>query len=72
MLKYSFLLNIENKSTYPPQSKTTLKWNKNGELSSIDIVRIINVLSVIELSKCKLACKRVKSIDKQILNLGMW
>ena len=60
-----------NKSTNIPQRKTTLKWNSNGELSSIDMARIINALSVAELRECKLACERV-SIDKQILNLSMW
>tara|TARA_Y100001970_G_scaffold173576_1_gene211998 strand:+ start:5420 stop:5611 length:192 start_codon:yes stop_codon:yes gene_type:complete len=53
------------------QRKTTLKWNINGELSSIDMARIINVLSVTELKECELACKRTNR-DKQMLNLGMW
>jgi len=48
-----------------------IKWNLNGELSSIDMVKIINALSVAELRKCELACKRM-SRDKKILNLGMW
>ena len=56
------------KSTNSPQRKTTLKWNINGELSSIDMARIINSLSVKELSECELACKR----DAKKLNLGMW
>ena len=59
----------ETKST--PQRKTTLKWNVNGELSSIDMARIINALSVAELKECELACKRV-SRDNQNLNLSMW
>ena len=62
---------MNNKLTNIPQRKTTLKWNTNGELSSIDMARIINALSVTELRECKLACKRV-SIDKNTLNLGMW
>ena len=57
-----------NKSTNSPQRKTTLKWNINGELSSIDMARIINSLSVKELSECELACNR----DAKKLNLGMW
>jgi hypothetical protein len=56
------------KKTTSPQRKTTLKWNINGELSSIDMTRIINALSVKELSECELACKR----DAKKLNLGMW
>ena len=62
---------MNNKSTYTPQRKTTLKWNINGELSSIDMAGIINDLSLAELKECELACKRV-SRNKQILNLGMW
>ena len=53
----------ETKST--PQRKTTLKWNVNGELSSVDMARILKALSVRELSECQLACntepKKLKS-----------
>ena len=44
----------KTKST--PQRKTTLKWNVNGELSSIDMARILEALSVKELSECELTC----------------
>ena len=59
---------MNNKLTNIPQRKTTLKWNINGELSSIDMARIINALSVAELRECELTCKRVRR-DKQNLNL---
>ena len=62
---------MNHKSTNIPQRKTTLKWNINGELSSIDMARIINALSITELRECKLACERV-SRDNQDLNLSMW
>ena len=62
---------MKKESANIPQRKTTLKWNINGELSSIDMARIINTLSVTELKECKLACNRVKR-DKNNLNLGMW
>ena len=62
---------MKNNLTNPAQRKTTLKWNINGELSSIDMARIINALSVAELRECELACNRV-SRDKQDLNLSMW
>ena len=62
---------MRKKSTNSSQRKTTLKWNINGELSSIDMARIINALSVKELSECELACNRVNT-DKKILNLSMW
>ena len=56
------------KSTNSPQRKTTLKWNMNGEPSSIDMARIIKALSLKELRECELACNR----DEKKLNLGMW
>ena len=61
---------MKNKSTNPAQRKTTLKWNNNGELSSIDMARIINALSVTELKECVLTCNLV-SKNKKIYNLGM-
>ena len=51
---------MKNKSINPAQRKTTLKWNTDGELSSIDMIRIINALSVAELKECELACNRVR------------
>ena len=39
-----------------PQRKTTLKWNSNGELSEIDMLRILDKLSYIELNQCELTC----------------
>ena len=62
---------MNNKSTNMPQRKTTLKWDINGELSSIDMARIINSLAVAELRECELTCKRV-SRNNQDLNLSMW
>ena len=62
---------MNNKSTKISQRNTTLKWNITEELSSIDMARIINDLSVAELRECKLAYKLV-IWEKQILNLGMW
>ena len=56
------------KTKNTPQRKTTLKWNVNGELSSIDMARILEALSVKELSECELAC----NTEPKKLNLGMW
>ena len=39
-----------------PQRKTTLKWNENGELSAIDMLRILEKLSSSELNQCELTC----------------
>ena len=61
---------MKNKSTNPAQRKTTLKWNRNGELSSIDMARIINALSDTELKECKLTCNRVYKNEPK-LKLGM-
>ena len=39
-----------------PQRKTTLKWNSNGELSELDMLRILEKLSSSELNRCELTC----------------
>ena len=61
---------MKNKATNPAQRKTTLKWNTNGELSSIDMARIINALSDKELKECEITCNRV-SKNERALKLGM-
>ena len=38
------------------QRKTTLKWNSNGELSEIDMLRILEKISSDNLSQCQLTC----------------
>ena len=45
---------MDRKNT--PQRKTTLKWNANGELSEIDMLRILEKISSIELNECQLTC----------------
>ena len=39
-----------------PQRKTTLKWNSNGELSEVDMLRILDKLSSNKLKQCELTC----------------
>ena len=39
-----------------PQRTTTLKWNSNGELSEIDMLRILENISSSELNQCELTC----------------
>ena len=39
-----------------PHRKTTLKWNSNGELSEIDMLRILEKISAYELNHCELTC----------------
>ena len=38
------------------QRKTTLKWNANGELSEIDMLRILERISSTDLNQCELTC----------------
>ena len=44
-----------NKKNYP-QRKTTLKWKTNGELSEIDMLRILEKISSSKLNQCELTC----------------
>ena len=43
-----------NGEDVPSQRKTTLKWNDDGELTSVDMTRVIARLSNPELTKCDL------------------
>ena len=45
-----------NPEQIPLQRKTTLKWSENGELSAIDMARIIDRLNESDLSECNLSC----------------
>ena len=47
-------MNTHDKNS--PQRKTTLKWRPNGELSEIDMARIISKLEDSELLFCDFAC----------------
>ncbi len=38
------------------QRKTTLKWSNDGELSAVDMTRILEKLENVELIECDLAC----------------
>ena len=48
-----------NKKNHP-QRKTTLKWDSNGDLSKIDMLRILEKLSPSELNQCELTCDSEK------------
>ena len=39
-----------------PQRKTTLKWNENGELSEVDMLRILEKISSSDLNQSELTC----------------
>ena len=44
----------QKKIKIPQQRKTTLKWGNNGELSSIDMVRILDRLNDQDLTECEI------------------
>ena len=44
----------------PQQRKTTLKWGSNGELSSIDMVRILDRLNDQDLTECEIPLETEK------------
>ncbi len=51
----------ENKSKkIPQQRKTTLKWGTNGELSALDMVRILDRLNDQDLTECEISLKTGK------------
>ena len=47
------------------QRKTTLKWNTNGELSAIDMLRILDKISNHELNQCEITCDIEKKKKKK-------
>ena len=51
----------ENKANnIPQQRKTTLKWGTNGELSAVDMVRILDRLNDQDLTECEIPLETVK------------
>ena len=48
---------IKMNKKYPLQRKTTLKWKSNGDLSEIDMLRILESISYEELNQCELTCE---------------
>ena len=44
----------------PQQRKTTLKWGTNGELSALDMVRILDRLNDHDLTECEIPLGTVK------------
>ena len=51
----------ENKAKkIPQQRKTTLKWGTNGELSALDMVRILDRLNDQDLTECEIPLETIK------------
>ena len=44
----------------PQQRKTTLKWGTNGELSELDMIRILDRLNDHDLTECEIPLETVK------------
>ena len=44
----------------PQQRKTTLKWGANGELSAVDMVRILDRLNDQDLTECEIPLESEK------------
>ena len=44
----------------PQQRKTTLKWGEDGELSALDMVRILDRLNDQDLTECEIPLETVK------------
>ena len=53
----------------PIQRKTTLKWSSDGELSSIDMARILDLLANKELTQCVLACDAKEKSSEILFHL---
>ena len=55
-LESTLLLAPQKVFKVPAQRKTTLKWTSDGELSAVDMARILDCLTNPALSECDLAC----------------
>ena len=51
---------VQKLAKIPQQRKTTLKWGTNGELSSIDMARILDRLNDPDLTECEIPLKTKK------------
>ena len=52
-----FLPSATKQDNIPFQRKTTLKWNSDGSLSSVDMARILSRLEKTNLTECELSCE---------------
>ena len=67
-LEANFLLAPQKVAKEPAQRKTTLKWTSDGELSAVDMARILDRLTNPELSHCDLACDLGDSLSDEATN----
>ena len=61
----NFILTPQKVVKESAQRKTTLKWTSDGELSSVDMARILDQLTKPELSQCDLACDLYDSLSDE-------
>ena len=67
-IETNLFLEPEKVIKVPAQRKTTLKWTSDGELSAVDMARILDRLTNPALSQCDFACDIDDSLsDKTIL-----
>ena len=68
LFKWKLVAMVEKKSQdqkrikIPQQRKTTLKWGTNGELSPIDMVRILERLNDQDLTECEIPLETEKKL----------
>ena len=62
-----FLPSSKKYDNIPFQRKTTLKWNSDGSLCSIDMARILSRLEKTNLTECELSCEWGTSLNKKNL-----
>ena len=60
-----FLPSGKKNDNIPFQRKTTLKWNPDGSLSSLDMARILCRLEKTNLTECELSCEWGTSSNKK-------
>ena len=60
-----FLPSGQRKDNIAFQRKTTLKWNNDGSLSSLDMARILSRLEQTNLTECELSCQWGTSSKKE-------
>ena len=61
-----FLPSAIKKDEIPFQRKTTLKWNSDGSLSSVDMARILGRLEKTNLTECELSCEWGTTSKKRV------
>ena len=60
-----FLPSGKQKDNISFQRKTTLKWNSDGSLSSIDMAMILSRLEKTKLTECELSCEWGTTSNKE-------